>query len=119
MNERTKKTDYSEEAYYKKLEGDLFPLMMMTLKIEELISDYELKKTEDLWDGKIGQVVRAFFLEKGTSEYIVSITPQGMIRMPHTDYPPQLSTQIHNVIVGMYAGGWIKSHSFVNTSSID
>ena len=102
MNERTKKTDYSEEAYYKKLEGDLFPLMMMTLKIEELISDYELKKTEDLWDEKIGQVVRAFFLEKGTSEYIVSITPQGMIRMPHTDYPPQLSTQIHNVICLLY-----------------
>ena len=119
MKERTKKTDYSEEAYYKKIEGDLFPLVMMTLKIEELISDYELTKTEDLWDETTGQVVRALFLEKGTTEYIVSITPQGMIRMPHTEYPPQLSTQIHNVIVGMYAGGWIKSHSFVNTSSID
>jgi hypothetical protein len=114
-----KKTDYSEEAYYKRLEGDLFPLIMITKKIEELISDYEMTKTEDLWDESIGHVVRAFFFEKGMTEYIVSITPHGMIRMPHTEYPPQLSTQIHNVIVGMYAGGWIHSRSFVNTSSID
>ena len=37
----------------------------------------------------------------------ISITPEGLIRMPHTKYPAQLSVQIHNVISGMYAGGWI------------
>ena len=102
-----KKSDYDEETYYQKIEQDLRPLIQMTLNFEELIADYELTRTEDCWDEEFDQVVRAFFFEKGTRQYIVSITPDGLIRMPHTKYPAQLSVQIHNVIAGMYAGGWI------------
>jgi hypothetical protein len=102
-----RKSDYDEETYYKKVEQDLLPLILMTHKFEEFISDYALMKTEDLWDEDFDQVVRAFFFEKGTSEYIISITPDGLIRRPHTKYPSQLSVQIHNVIVGLYAGGWM------------
>ena len=82
MNERTKKTDYSEEAYYKKLEGDLFPLMMMTLKIEELISDYELKKTEDLWDENIlgEESFGKFYTGNGFTalNYIIQKKPEAL-----------------------------------------
>ena len=102
-----RKTDYDEETYYKKVKQDLLPLILMTHKFEEFISDYALMKTEDLWDEDFDQVVRAFFFEKGTREYIISITPDGLIRRPHTKYPSQLSVQIHNVIVGLYAGGWM------------
>ena len=102
-----KKSDYDEETYYQKIEEDLRLLIQMTLKFEELIADYELTKTEDLWDEEFDQVVRAFFFEKGTRQYIISITPDGLIRMPHTKYPAQLSVQIHNVVTGMYAGGWM------------
>jgi len=102
-----RKSDYDEETYYKKVEQDLLPLILMTHKFEEFISDYALMKTEDLWDEDFDQVVRAFFFEKGDREYIISITPDGLIRRPHTKYPSQLSVQIHNVIVGLYAGGWM------------
>jgi hypothetical protein len=104
-----KKTDYDEETYYKKIEEDLCPLILMTLKFEEFISDFALTKTEDLWDEEFDMVVRAFFFERGTREYIISISPEGLVRMVHTKYPSQLSHQVHNVIVGLYAGGWMKS----------
>mgnify|MGYP001435971381 CR=1 FL=1 len=102
-----KKTDYDEETYYQKVKKDLYPLVVITRKIEELISDYALMKTEDLWDEDYDQVVRALFFEKGTSEYIITITPQGLIRASHTKYPSQLSTQLHNIVVGLYVGGWM------------
>ena len=102
-----KKTDYDEETYYKKVEQDLFPLILMTQKFEEFISDYALMKTEDLWDEDFGMVIRAFFFERGDQEYIVSITPEGLVRRAHTKYPAQLSIQVHNVITGLYAGGWL------------
>ena len=65
-------------------------------------------KTEDLWDEEYGQVLRAFFFEKGTRECIITMTPEGLIRASHTKYPSQLSTQLHNIVVGLYAGGWIE-----------
>ena len=102
-----RKTDYEEDTYYKKIEEDLRTLILITLKAEELIADYALVKTEDLWDEDYDQVVRALFFEKGTREYIISITPQGLIRASHTKYPSQLSTQLHNLIVGLYVGGWM------------
>ena len=105
-----KKTDYEKETYYQKVEKDLLPLVVITRKIEELISDYALMQTEDVWDEEFGQVVRAFFFEKGTSEYIITITPEGLIRGVHTKYPSRLSHQVHNVIVGLYAGGWMTNH---------
>ena len=95
-----KKTDYDKETYYQKVEKDLLPLVVITRKIEELISDYALMQTEDVWDEEFGQVVRAFFFEKGTSEYIITITPEGLIRGVHTKYPSRLSHQVHNVIRG-------------------
>ena len=101
------KSDWDEENYYKKVEQDLIPLILMTNNLNMLIADFALIKTEDVWDEEFDQVVRAFFFEKGTRQYIISITPEGLIRMPHTKYPAQLSVQIHNVIAGMYAGGWI------------
>ena len=101
-----RETDYDEDTYYQMVERDLKPLILITLKVEELIADYALVKTEDLWDEEFDQVVRALFFEKGTREYIISITPDGLIR-PHTKYPSQLSTQLHNVIVGLHAGGWM------------
>ena len=104
-----KKTDYDEETYYKKIEEDLRTLILITLKAEELIADYALVKTEDLWNEDYDQVVRALCFEKGTREYIITITPQGLIRASHTKYPSQLSTQLHNLIVGLYVGGWITS----------
>ena len=102
-----RKTDYDEETYYQMVERDLKPLILITLKAEELIADYALVKTEDLWDEEYDQVVRALFFEKGTSEYIITITPQGLIRASHTKYPSRLSTQIYNLIVGLYVGGWM------------
>lgn len=102
-----KKTDYDEETYYNKVAQDLLPLIQMTFKFEELISDYDLIRTEDVWDEEFDQVVRALFFAKGSKEYIISITPHGLIRMPHTKYPTPLSVQIHNIVAGMYAGGWI------------
>ena len=104
-----KKTDYDQDTYYKRVEKDLKPLILITLKAEELIADYALVKTEDLWDEEYDQVVRALFFEQGSSEFIVSITPQGLIRDTHTDYPEQLSFQLHNIVVGLYAGGWMDS----------
>ena len=102
-----RKTDYDEETYDQMVERDLKPLILITLTAEELIADYALVKTEDLWDEDYDQVVRALFFEKGTSEYIITITPDGLIRASHTKYPSQLSTQLHNVIVGLHAGGWM------------
>ena len=104
-----KKTDHEESHYYQLVERDLRPLILITLKAEELIADYALVKTEDLWDEDYDQVVRALFFEQGSSEFIVSITPQGLIRDTHTDYPEQLSFQLHNIVVGLYAGGWMDS----------
>jgi hypothetical protein len=104
-----KKTDYDEKTYYEKIEEDLFPLVLMTQKFEELISDYDLAKTEDVWDEDFNQVVRVFYFEKGTNEYIISITPDGLIRGMHSKYPSRLSHQVHNVVVGMHAGKWMKS----------
>ena len=106
-----KKTDYDEDTYYKMVAKDLEPLILMTMKIEEFIIDYALMKTEDVWDEEFGNVVRAFFFEKGSSEYIITITPEGLIRGVHSKYPSQLSHQIHNVIVGVYAGGWMDDTS--------
>ncbi|MDB4336709.1 hypothetical protein N9996_03915 [Synechococcus sp. AH-603-M21] len=102
-----KKTDYDQDTYYKRVEKDLKPLILITLKAEELIADYALVKTEDLWDEEYDQVVRALFFEQGDREYIISITPHGLIRRPHSKYPSRLSTQLHNVVVGLYAGGWM------------
>jgi len=102
-----KKSDYGEEAYYKKIEGDLAPLILMTMKFEEFISDYALIKTEDCWDEEYDQVVRAFFFEKGMSEYIITFSPEGLVRYTHTKYPSHLAVQCHNVIASMYAGGWL------------
>ena len=102
-----RKTDYDKDTYYQMVERDLKPLILITLKAEELIADYALVKTEDLWDEDYDQVVRALFFEKGTREYIITITPQGLIRASHTKYPSQLSTQLHNIVVGLYAGGWM------------
>lgn len=106
-----RKTDYDEKTYYEKIEKDLFPLTLMRQKFEELITDYALMKTEDVWDEDFGMVVRAFFFEKGTSEYIITINPEGLIRGVHSKYPSRLSHQVHNVIVGMYAGGWMDEPS--------
>ena len=103
-----KKTDYDEETYYKKVEKDLLPLILMTQKFEEIISDYALMKTEDCWDEDFDQVVRAFFFEKGMNEYIITFTPDGLVRYAHTKYPSHLAVQCHNVVVGLYAGGWMK-----------
>jgi len=102
-----KKSDYGEEAYYKKIESDLAPLILMTMKFEEFISDYALIKTEDCWDEEYDQVVRAFFFEKGMSEYIITFSPEGLVRYTHTKYPSHLAVQCHNVIASMYAGGWL------------
>ena len=102
-----KKTDHEEEHYYQLVERDLEPLILITLKAEQLIADYALVKTEDLWDEDYDQVVRALFFEQGTREYIVSITPQGLIRETHTKYPRQLSVQLHNAVAMLYAGGWL------------
>ena len=104
-----RKTDYDEETYYKLVERDLLPLIVMTKKFEEFISDYALAKTEDCWDEEYDQVVRAFFFEKGTREYIVTFSPEGLVRYVHTKYPSQLGVQVHNVIAGMYAGGWFEN----------
>ena len=49
-----KKTDYDKETYYQKVEKDLLPLVVITRKIEELISDYALMQTEDVWDEEFG-----------------------------------------------------------------
>jgi hypothetical protein len=103
-----KKTDYDEETYYKKVEEDLLPLTLMTQKFEEFISDYALAKTEDCWDEEYDQVVRAFFFEKGTSIYIVTISPEGLVRAIHSKYSAQLAVQVHNVIVGMHYDGWFE-----------
>ena len=105
-----KKTDYDKDTYYQKVEEDLRPLILITTKFEELISDYALMKTEDLWDEEYGQVLRAFFFEKGTRECIITMTPEGLVRASPTKYPSQLSHQVHNVIVGLYAGGWMTNH---------
>ena len=101
-----KKSDYDEESYYQKVAQDLFPLILMTKKFEEFISDYALMKNEDLWDEDFGMVIRAFFFERGDQEYIISITPEGLLRRAHTKYPAQLSIQVHNVIAAMHTGGW-------------
>ena len=106
-----KKTDYDKKTYYQKVEEDLRPIILITTKFEELISDYALMKTEDLWDEEYEQVLRAFFFEKGTRECIITMTPEGLIRASHTKYPAQLSIQVHNVIVGLYAGGWMDEPS--------
>ena len=106
-----RKTDYDEGTYYQMVERDLKPLILITQKAEELIADHALVKTEDLWDEDYDQVVRALFFEKGTREYIITITPEGLIRASHTKYPAQLSIQVHNVIVGLYAGGWMDEPS--------
>ena len=106
-----KKIDSDQEIFYQKVEEDLRPIILMTMKFEEFISDYALMKTEDLWDEEYGQVLRAFFFGNGTREYIITITPEGLIRASHTKYPAQLSIQVHNVIVGLYAGGWMDEPS--------
>ena len=85
-----RKTDYDEDTYYQMVERDLKPLILITQKAEELIVDYALVKTEDLWDEDYDQVVRALFFEKGTREYITTITPDGLIRESHIKYPSQL-----------------------------
>ena len=100
-----KKIDYDQETFCQKVEEDLRPIILMKMKFEEFISDYALMKTEDLWDEDYDQVVRALFFEKGTREYIITITPQGLIRASHTKYPSQLSTQLQNLIVVLYVGG--------------
>lgn len=101
------KLKYDRDNYYKKVEEDLLPLILITQRLEDLISDYALAKTEDCWDEDFNQVVRAFFFEKDNKQYIVSLTPDGLIRMPHTKYPSELSVQIHNAIAVIYACGWI------------
>ena len=85
-----RKTDYDEDTYYQMFERDLKPLILITNKAEELIADHALVKTEDLWDEDYDQVVRALFFEKGTREYIITITPDGLIRESHIKYPSQL-----------------------------
>ena len=51
-----RKTDYDEETYYQMVERDLRPLIIITHKKEELIADYALVKTEDLWEEENDQV---------------------------------------------------------------
>ncbi|MDC2993723.1 hypothetical protein OAZ88_00360 [bacterium] len=102
-----RKTDYDEDTYYQMVERDLKPLILITQKAEELIADHVLVKTEDLWDEDYDQVVRALFFEKGTRGYIITITQDELIRASHTKYPSQLSTQPHNLIMGLCVGGWV------------
>ena len=52
-----RKTDYDEDTYYQMVERDLKPLILITHKAEELIADYALVRTEDLWDEDYDQVV--------------------------------------------------------------
>ena len=68
LPESMRKTDYDEDTYYQMVERDLKPLILITLKAEELIADYALVKTEDLWDEEFDQVVRALFFEQGDRE---------------------------------------------------
>ena len=103
-----KKSEMEEATYYRKVERDLFPLTLMKMKFEELISDFDLAKTEDLWDEETDQVVRAFFFEQGTSEHVLTLEPHGLIRGIHTNqFPSHLLFQIHNVVVGLQSGGWL------------
>ena len=66
---------------------------LMTMKFEEFISDYALMR-QRISGMRSRQVLRAFFFGNGTREYIITITPEGLIRASHTKYPAQLSIRV-------------------------
>ena len=90
-----KKSEMEETTYYRKVERDLFPLTLMKMKFEELISDFDLAKTEDLWDEETDQVVRAFFFEQGNVRARPDDgTARTDSRDPHEPFPSHLLFQI-------------------------
>jgi hypothetical protein len=79
-------------------------------RLEDSITNYALMKTEDLLDEEENQIVRAFFWEQGTREYILTLTPAARIRMIHTKkFPHNLIQQICNELVSLTHESWIHS----------
>ena len=71
-------------------------------RLESAISDYALTKTEDLYDEKYDQILRAFFWSRGSREHILTLTAGGRIRAFHTkQFPLRLVRQISNELVAM------------------
>ena len=64
--------------------------------LESNISDFAISKIEDLYDDEL---VRAIWMECGTSQHIYSITPSGFIKTVNTKMPMQLWVQVANSII--------------------
>ena len=67
--------------------------------LESNISDFAISKIEDLYDEDGDELVRAIWMERGTSQYIFCITPSGFIKTVNIKMPMQLWVQVANSII--------------------
>ena len=54
---------------------------------------------EDLYDEDEDELVRAIWMERGTSQHIFSITPSGFTKAVNTKMPMQLWVQVANSVI--------------------
>ena len=67
--------------------------------LESNISDFAISKIEDLYDEDEDELVRAIWMERGTSQHILSITPSGFIKTVNTKMSMQLWVQVANSMI--------------------
>ena len=70
-------------------------------QLTEDITNYEITKTEDIFDDEEDIVYRAFYFNRGTETYQIAISPNAEIKGCRIDIPSLLILDIANSLIGI------------------
>ena len=70
-------------------------------QLTEDITNYEITKTEDIFDDEEDIVYRAFYFNRGTETYQKAISPNAEIKGCRIDIPSLLILDIANSLIGI------------------
>lgn len=94
-------TKYSihDKRSLKEKERDQESLNAIESTLEELIANYSIEDSEDLFDTESNEIVRKLVFSQGMRYYSFVISPIGFIRMIQGEFPIELLLDIHNSLM--------------------
>ena len=78
--------------------NDISDLDVIQVVFEDEITNYEITKTENLWDYEDDRIYRAFTFNRGVKNYQVVITPECHIKAHTNKMPTSLIVEISNIL---------------------
>ena len=78
--------------------NDISDLDVIQRVFEDEITNYEITKTENLWDNVEDMIYRAFTFNRGVKNHQVVITPECHIKAHTDNIPTSLIVEISNIL---------------------